>query len=302
MIEMTDPIEVLRDFRAEVPEPTAAEAGAALARLRETRSKRRRSRFVVVASLGAAAAAVAAAVVAAAPWDGAPQGPSATYKPGWIAHTSAVIHTVPYPGAGRYARLVEERWEATAAPLKRRSLGYEGFWTEKRVEIGAQSTSKGSDWFSYDPGTRTLYERHSDNPLTAAPNPQAYNRSRIESGSWKVAATVTIGGRKLLKVENAVPGNTYYLDADTYSLARIVGPGYPLNGPKVTPPCSFSGQQTSTVIDFKTEYLPPTDASLSLTDVRAQHAKAQVKPESAMPVGFRQIRYPPQCAQRPLQR
>jgi hypothetical protein len=223
--------------------------------------------------------------------------PSATYRRGWIFHEKRELTLVPYPGAGHYVHLVTEHWKETAPPYRARALTYPSYSAQTRVEMG----SAGSDRYAYDPRSKTIYEdRGTPTPFHDS---AAYNRQMIETGRWKVAKKLVLDGRNVLRIENAIPTVTYYVDADTYVLDRIEAHGYPLEQPGKPKPhaCTYiDTEPTKTVDQLQVyEYLPPTKDNLKLLDIQAHHPSAPTLPANAMPKQFKTVVNPPSCNAQP---
>jgi hypothetical protein len=232
----------------------------------------------------------AAAVVALALRSSGGATVSQTVRRGWILHEKIEVTHVPYAGAGRYIRSVEEKWVADAPTRSyRATMG----WSAMPVEIGGDRT--GGE--AYDPDTKTIYA----DPVgrVGFPDPTDYYRQARALGTPRVIGQAQIDGTAVEKVtvaNEAFDGMVFYLDRTTNRVVRLDTPGLPLKQPGAASgsACSFryGTPSTSVIRVLVYEYLKPTEARLRQLDLEAQHPHANHQPATAMPRQFRQRLHP----------
>lgn len=295
-----DILDLLREFRASGPAPSAEARALAQTRVEAeaARMERRlvvplvlRGRRAVVAAVGVTTAAAAVGLLLATPWQ---HGPGALTpaqaanvlrrvtaatapKPGWVFHERTVTLAPGMP------ERTEDIWRQDARPYRFRVVSRAAGDTPS-VEVGG--TREPARVFVYDGATRRLYLNPPQIPLRRG----AYQDQAValrqqlagkpvtpQGGHWKVEARTKIDGRSVYKLTLVMPppmgyvGLTYYADAKTYVPVRIES----VAGP--------SGTETQVTHVEVYEYLPPTVAGLKLADIRVQHAETPVLPGTRMP-------------------
>lgn len=284
-----DPIELLRAFRADVPEPSAEARALARARMSERTSGRRSRRWTGVPTLrrrvGAAAVVAVATAVAATvvllltPWR---SGPGALTP----AQASVVLQrvaaaTAPRSGFVFHEQTVtlragsepvtQETWRQDAPPYRFRVIVTKR--SGARVEIGGTA----SRLFVYDGRKLKLFEDRPQIRLTPrrAPLERPVLRELLDGESvtpqdrrWTVVAKTKLGGRRVYRLDLRRPSTpdlkvSYYVDAETYVPVQIQ-----------TSELARGASRVTRVVSY--EHLRPTAAIISRTDILTQHTDARI--------------------------
>jgi hypothetical protein len=313
---MSDPIlELLRELRADAPEPDADQWARAFRRAvvaRPRAARRRRAALVIAAAVVAAAAA---GVLLAAPWQSGPgEAHAATIvrrvlaavapQPHTIFHERYRVTGVPFAGAGRTVTIANELWRESGGTGYR--MVDESLVPSVPIE---RATAPGGGSLVYDPRAGAIYRLP---PATALlpvgpsssagglGNVTATLRDDLAGGGladgWTVTRTA-LAGRDVYRISNMLDspagptGTTLYVDAATYVPVRIEEPGLPKDepgGPRTRPGGSYSvGPRTPrslTVTDILTyETLEATAANLALLDLTSAHPGARELPSTELP-------------------
>lgn len=293
-------MELLRQFRAEVPEPDEETRARVLARITAGEGRRRgrsfvrlpaQTRLTVAAFVGVATSCAAVALLLLSPWQ---HGPGAlapaqaalvlrrvaeatSPRPGWIFHERMVTLS---PGA---PQRTAEAWRQDAPPYRFRVVSR---WSNSRSPVEVGGTTRPAIVFVYDGATRKLYRNPPQVPISPGPfqDQAAALRQQLagkpvtpQGGHWKVEAKTKLDGHSVYELALVMPppvgyvGLTYYVDAKTYVPVQIESAGVP----------NVMAKQVTRVVGY--EYLQPTVVNLKLADIRAQHSAAPVVSGTEMP-------------------
>jgi hypothetical protein len=246
---MTDPIdELLRSFRAEAPEPDAAQRARAFARATGRRRRPHARMPVAVAIAVVAVAALALALVVPGRRDVS----AATVIQRVVAATapaqSGILHLryetvgVPFAGAGKTIHVTVESWRELGGAHRSRTV------SDAIVPPATLEVYGGKDGMVlYDPRTNGLYDLTGRSLQPLGPSSSApvfaYSastlRDQLERGDvadvWKVTRA-QLDGRDVFRIERRTPGNPFqvrsvYVDARTYVPVRVDEGGFPRDQP-----------------------------------------------------------------------
>jgi hypothetical protein len=178
-----------------------------------------------------------------------------------------------------------ESWWETAAPFRSRLLvSYDGH----TLESGAAGSGCHSPRYVFDPASGVLYRSRYMGACEGSPrpaDPAAQIRGELAAGALELAGTTTIAGRRVYRFR--MPDRYYdkrlhvsivldrtdaflYVDARDYRTVRVVW-------------TSTSGGYRDRLDYLDWTYLPASATNRALSDIRAQHPKALVRPLAAMP-------------------
>jgi hypothetical protein len=253
--ELERDLEALAEPRADDERLRLAIRTALGEQLHSPPRSRRRGRLVL-GSMAAAAAALAVVIVAVIGTGGSSSADAAV-----IAHivrassppANMIVHVSETGVLPDGTPVVVEWWQDTNPPYALRMI--KGTAAQPR-ESGADGTTY--SW--YDTGTNTIYQQPEAAPPTLV-DPIETLRAGLENGTAQIAATVTINGRSLYRIElpNGVVG---YFDKSDYRPVYIDNPQH-------------DGSVVRTEVTAYDE-LPISPANEQLLSVTAQHPDARV--------------------------
>jgi hypothetical protein len=265
------------------------------------RPQRRQSHWrpPLVAGLVAGVLAACASLLVVSPWRGG-SAEAATiqrraaallgYRAGLIEYRK-VRETYTFFARGKGAAkartevVSSESWSETAAPFRsRRLVSYDGH----TLESGAGGNGCHSPRYVFDPASGTLYRSRYTGVCVGSPRPvgpAAQVRDELAAGALEPAGTTTIAGRTVYRFR--MPDSYYdkrlrativrdstnaflYVDARDYRTVRVVW-------------TSTSAGYRDRLDYLDWTYLPASATNRALSDIRAQHPTAPLRPLAAMP-------------------
>ncbi|HEV3055600.1 MAG TPA: hypothetical protein VGX45_13150 [Solirubrobacteraceae bacterium] len=255
-----DDLELIRNFRSSVEQPTApriARARTALATEVDAPARHPRHRFRPALAALVPAAGVAAAVLALTGAFGS--GGASVADAAIIHHADAAL--TPPPNMILHVKVagdgfVAESWQLTSPPYS--VLEYKG-------PIGAttpQDAQDGTTSSYWDPATNSIHVLHGASPQTFE-NPIAQVKQALHAGQARVTGSATQDGVQTYAITFSGTGAlTVYVDKSSYRPVAIDDP-----------------QRDGTVVHLQVlalEYLPANDVNRQLLALRHWHPTARV--------------------------